>query len=128
QAPRAGELGIAGVAAAQRPARLEQLGPGRPVDRAVDPAAAEQARVRGVDDRVGVGVRGDVAEVKGDRGHAEGAADRVRTGDLNLGRVALYQLSYCRTRAEGYRSSRDPRRRHYPRARAPPLLLARHGR
>ncbi|GAF69407.1 unnamed protein product, partial [marine sediment metagenome] len=25
-----------------------------------------------------------------------GAADRARTGDLNLGKVALYQLSYCR--------------------------------
>ena len=25
-----------------------------------------------------------------------GADDRVRTGDLNLGKVALYQLSYVR--------------------------------
>ena len=27
-----------------------------------------------------------------------GADDRDRTGDLNLGKVALYQLSYVRTR------------------------------
>ena len=27
-----------------------------------------------------------------------GADDRVRTGDLNLGKVALYQLSYVRNR------------------------------
>ena len=26
-----------------------------------------------------------------------GADDRVRTGDLNLGKVALYQLSYVRS-------------------------------
>ena len=26
-----------------------------------------------------------------------GAGDRVRTGDINLGKVALYQLSYSRT-------------------------------
>ncbi len=29
-----------------------------------------------------------------------GAENQVRTGDLNLGMVALYQLSYSRTRAE----------------------------
>ena len=28
-----------------------------------------------------------------------GADDRVRTGDLNLGKVALYQLSYVRSEA-----------------------------
>ena len=27
----------------------------------------------------------------------DGAGNRVRTGDLNLGKVALYQLSYSRT-------------------------------
>jgi hypothetical protein len=26
-----------------------------------------------------------------------GAGDRIRTGDINLGKVALYQLSYSRT-------------------------------
>ena len=29
-----------------------------------------------------------------------GAGNQVRTGDLNLGKVALYQLSYARMRAE----------------------------
>ena len=28
--------------------------------------------------------------------HVNGAGNRVRTGDLNLGKVALYQLSYSR--------------------------------
>jgi hypothetical protein len=28
----------------------------------------------------------------------DGAGDRIRTGDINLGKVALYQLSYSRTR------------------------------
>ncbi len=27
-----------------------------------------------------------------------GAGDRIRTGDINLGKVALYQLSYSRVR------------------------------
>jgi hypothetical protein len=31
-----------------------------------------------------------------DRGLLRGADDQVRTGDLNLGKVALYQLSYVR--------------------------------
>jgi hypothetical protein len=38
----AGDLRVAGVATAERPALLEQLRPGGPVDRAVDAAAAEQ--------------------------------------------------------------------------------------
>ena len=29
-----------------------------------------------------------------------GAGNRVRTGDLNLGKVALYQLSYSRNEAQ----------------------------
>ena len=27
----------------------------------------------------------------------DGAGDRIRTGDINLGKVALYQLSYSRS-------------------------------
>ena len=53
QPPGAGDLRVARVAAAEPAALLEQLRPGRAVDRAVDAAAPEQARVRGVDDRVG---------------------------------------------------------------------------
>ncbi len=34
----------------------------------------------------------------GHRPPCTGADDRVRTGDLNLGKVALYQLSYVRAR------------------------------
>ena len=34
---------------------------------------------------------------KGPYGPETGAGNRVRTGDLNLGKVALYQLSYSRT-------------------------------
>src|SRR5690606_18362873 len=36
------------------------------------------------------------APVPGDRGFPSGADDEVRTRDLNLGKVALYQLSYVR--------------------------------
>ena len=44
-------------------------GPGGAVDRAVDPAAAEQALVGGVDDRVGLGVGRDVAAMQRDDSH-----------------------------------------------------------
>ena len=33
-------------------------------------------------------------------GGKDGAGDRIRTGDINLGKVALYQLSYSRSTAE----------------------------
>ena len=48
----AGDLGIAGRATIERAAFGEQFGPGRAMDRAIDAAAAEQRRVRGVDDGV----------------------------------------------------------------------------
>ncbi len=50
-------LGVTGVAAAQQAALREQLRPGRAVDRTVDSAPTEQARVRSVDDRVDVLLR-----------------------------------------------------------------------
>jgi hypothetical protein len=43
-------------------------------------------------------------------GHLEiGAGDRIRTGDINLGKVALYQLSYSREASCGelYCRARD---------------------
>jgi hypothetical protein len=48
---------------------------------------------------------------RGRRNVRNGAGDRIRTGDINLGKVALYQLSYSRAR-EGERSllSRAARR------------------
>jgi len=46
------ELRVAGRAAPQRLAGVEQGGARGPVDRAVDAAAAEEAPVGGVDDRV----------------------------------------------------------------------------
>ena len=55
-----GDPGIAGGAAAQGAAFVEQAGPGGAVDGAVDPAAAEQRSVGGVDDRVH-GERGEIA-------------------------------------------------------------------
>jgi len=45
-------LRLAGPAAAERAAELDELGAGRSMDGAVDTAAAEQGRVRRVDDRV----------------------------------------------------------------------------
>src|SRR5436305_11734121 len=47
---RAGDLRVAGLAAAEPAVLVEQLRPGGPMDRAVDAAAAEERRVRGVDD------------------------------------------------------------------------------
>jgi hypothetical protein len=47
-----GDLGVAGCAAAKRAAFGEQLRPGGTMDRAIDAAAAEQRRIRGVDDGV----------------------------------------------------------------------------
>jgi hypothetical protein len=52
QAVTFGNLGIAGGAAAKRAAFGEQLRPRRAMDRAIDAAAAQQRRVRGVDDSV----------------------------------------------------------------------------
>ena len=54
-------LGVAERAAIEVAAGVEQLRAGRPVDRPVDAAPAEQRRVGGVDDRVDV-LGGDVAE------------------------------------------------------------------
>ena len=54
-----GDLGVAGGAAAEGAALREQFRPGGAVDRAVDPAAAEQRLVRGVDDGINA-ERGDV--------------------------------------------------------------------
>ena len=59
EAVAAGGLGVAGGAPAEAPALGQQARAGRPVDGAVDPAAAEQAGVGRVDDGVG-GQPGDV--------------------------------------------------------------------
>ena len=48
----AGDLGVAGRAAIQRAALGKQFGAGGAMDRAIDAAAAEQRRIRGVDDGV----------------------------------------------------------------------------
>ena len=47
-----GDLGATGLAAMERAAFGQQLRPGRAMDRAIDPAAAQQRRVGGVDDGV----------------------------------------------------------------------------
>ena len=47
-----GDFGVAGLAAMERAAFGQQLGPGRAMDRAIDAAAAEQRGIRGVDDGV----------------------------------------------------------------------------
>ena len=47
-----GDFGAAGLAAMERAAFGEQLGPRRAMDRAIDAAPAEQGRVGGVDDGV----------------------------------------------------------------------------
>ena len=47
-----GDFGVAGLAAMERAAFGKKLGPGRTMDGAIDPAAAQQRRVRSVHDRV----------------------------------------------------------------------------
>ena len=47
-----GDLGVAGLAATKRATFGEQFWSGSAMDRAIDPAAAEQRGVRGVDDGV----------------------------------------------------------------------------
>lgn len=47
-----GNPGVAGCTATKRAAFGEQFGTGAAMDRAIDPAAAEQRRIRGVDDGV----------------------------------------------------------------------------
>ena len=37
-----------------------------------------------------------------------GAGDRIRTGDINLGKVALYQLSYSRPLEDFFILARGP--------------------
>jgi len=68
QAVRAGDLGLAGPAAAQRPALLEQLRPRRTVDAAIHAATAQQRFLRRVDD----GVHGHFRDVvaNDDKGHS----------------------------------------------------------
>lgn len=66
QAARCGDLRMAGLATAELAAFAQQLRSRRPVDGAVDTAAAEQSRVRRVDDRFGLAVLRDVPEVQRD--------------------------------------------------------------
>ena len=81
QAVRARDLGLAGPAAAQRPALLEQLRPRRTVDAAIHAATAQQRFLRRVDD----GVHGHFRDVvaNNDKGHI---VYRLHSSDL---------LKYC---------------------------------
>ena len=72
--------GIAGGAAADLPAFLEKLGPGRAMDRAVHAAAAQQRAVGGVDDRVD----GQFGDVPFDHFDSPGHASIVATIIPNL--------------------------------------------
>ena len=54
------DFGVAGLAAMERAAFGEQLGPGRAVDRTIDATAAEHRGIRGVDEGVNA-ERGDVS-------------------------------------------------------------------
>ena len=67
QAVRAGDLGLAGSAAAQRPALLEQLRPRRTVDAAIHAATAQQGFLRRVDNGVHAHFRDVIAN--NDKGH-----------------------------------------------------------
>src|SRR4051812_8362472 len=70
QAIAFGDLGIAGLAAVERPALGQQLLTRGTMDRAIDPAAAEQRFIRGVDD--GVHREGDDVGLDGAEGRGHG--------------------------------------------------------
>ena len=77
------DLGVAGLAAMQRPAFRKQLRPRRAMDGAIDATAAEQRRIGGVDDGVDIefgDVAGDDAEPRGRRGCAHDPALAEREG------------------------------------------------
>ena len=67
QAVSAGDLGLAGSAAAQRPALLEQLRSRRTVDAAIHAASTQQRLIRRVDDSVHAHFRDIVSN--DDKGH-----------------------------------------------------------
>ena len=67
QAVRAGDLGLAGPAAAQSPALLEQLRPRRTVDAAIHAATAQKRFICRIDDSVNLHFRNVVAN--NDKGH-----------------------------------------------------------
>ena len=67
QAVRAGDLGLASPAAAQRPALLEQLRPRRPVDAAIHAATAQKRFICRIDDSVNLHFRNVIAN--NDKGH-----------------------------------------------------------
>src|SRR5579872_4202032 len=73
------DLGTPRGAAAERAALCEQFWAGAAVDCAVDPSAAEQRAVRGIDDRVNI-ERRDV----GDHDLESGPADRPRGNGFHL--------------------------------------------
>jgi hypothetical protein len=77
QAIAARDLGRAGFAAVERFAFLQQLRACGTMDRAVDPAAAEQRRVRRIDDGVDR-ERGDVGD---DDIQSRRSGSAVRSGD-----------------------------------------------
>src|SRR5262245_56620963 len=82
QAARGGRLGVAGLAAAEASALVEDGGPARAVDRPVDAAAAEQRRVGRVHDCVHF-LLGDVTDHE---------PDAVRGGHV----PAVYRLTPTR--------------------------------
>ena len=98
KATGARRLRVAGVAAAQQPALRQQLGPRRAMDCTVDAAAAEQARVRGVDDGVDALLRdvaadgldhiGKLALTESESEHRTGACRAARVGKEVVGQWA----------------------------------------
>ena len=77
-----GELGLAGFAAAEEAARVEEFGAGGAVDGAIYASAAEERAVGGVDDGVD-GEGGDVDFLYADAvGHDVFLTDRARTKGL----------------------------------------------
>ena len=93
QVAAAGRLHVPGVAAAKRAALREDPGAAGAVDRSVDTAAAEQRRVRRVDDGVDV-LRGDVAEDELDHAYARRAKRTGRSAGSGINPLANAFVRY----------------------------------
>src|SRR6266576_1404129 len=94
-----GGFHVSGVAASEKAALLEDRRPSRSVDRAVDTAAAEEPRIRGVDDRVDL-LLGDVTQDELDHAY-DGRGKRT-------GRSSGSGINPCAKPVVRYRPARPP--------------------
>ena len=84
-----GDLGVAGLAAVQRPAFGQQLRPGSAMDRAIDAAPAKERRIGRVDD----GVNAESSDVGNDDVQPRLADPARRTAQADAAALTVTPLS-----------------------------------